>query len=658
MADNDAIKILSEYVRLGFAIIPIKSGEKKALVKWECYQEKPATLEQVLEWYELFPNCNWAVITGNVSDVIVVDCDNPTALQVAEEYEITSGASVKTPHGYHYYFLHPHDNKLRKTISGHVSKGTYWPQVKGLDLRYEGGYALIPPSKGYEWEIELEDLSDELIKYPDWAGATYEDEVQPELIQQKNPATVINKFSDLDLTNTAIEGAGKNSNETEKKFKEIAEQYPDGKIARGGSGIHDATYHFLAEELLLVGIGPELEAAGHRFMETYFSEPLKDGRFETSLKTVRDKERTNHPERFDANNNYTYHLKTKGVTPIPPIQATPIQAKPKRNILRSDDAAEFAEGKDIACWQSPWLPKASIIQVHGYSGHGKSLFLQHALHHAATGLHFGPFNHEDKPNVLYLDFENGRTTWGRRVEQMKSSFGNPKDNLGYWTPWLNDEYINLREPEGVNKLLEFLNEYNPDVLVIDTVRSAFAGIKENSSEEWSSLNQLAINIRNAGCTVILVHHSNKPDKDGAMGREAGSTNQLTALETQIKVTQVMEDADAAKAKAAIFAGDLSTNPFHYMRQQMPIDSVLQMVMEVAFGKCREWTDLHDLKQYVGIAVRPDGRSYICHSDGPKERLKKLIDKRTPRDLILGKMGRPLQTLEQWAKEMKLGLPKN
>ena len=657
MTNDEIEQMLFTYLELGFSIIPIRRDSKKTIRPWKQYQHERADKAQIMEWLTDLNPQRWAVVTGEISNLMIVDCDNLDALQAAEDLGLTNGCCVKTPHGHHFYFRPPNDGKLRKNISGVGSNGTYWPQVNGLDLRTEGGYALLPPSDGYEWEIDEDCIADEMTVYQDWAGATFEEELELTPTTQLPPLPPT-KFADLDLTDTSMEDLGKTKNITREKFIELAEQFPSGKIPRGGSGIHDATYKFLSEEILFVGLGSELEKAGRDFMESYFESPLTDGRFETSLATVRQKERANHPERFDTYGNYIHHLKSKGVaTAIPHLATAQPDPTRKHKLLHTSDSKDFAEQDDIECWQYPWLPKNSIIQVYGYSGHGKSLFLQHALHHAACHLNFGCFERDkETPKILYLDFENGRTTWGRRVHQMHTSFGNPNDSLAYWAPWNGDEYINLREPEGVAKMVEMLTEEQPDILVIDTLRSAYTGLKENNAEEWSAINQLSLKIRNAGCTVILVHHSNKPDITG-LGREAGSSNQLTTLETQVRVTQVLEDEELAQAKGAICANTLAVNPFYYMRKQMPRNSSLQMVLEISYGKVREWTDLHDSKQYIGFAERPDGTTFVCYSFSPKERLKILLrDKQQPKDMIIGKMGRSLKTLEKWADETGLKLP--
>ena len=83
------------------------------------------------------------------------------------------------------------------------------------------------------------------------------------------------------------------------------------------------------------------------------------------------------------------------------------------------------------------------------------------------------------------------------------------------------------------KSYKWITFSDPDVVIIDTIRSAYPGLMENSADEWSRVNQLAVKLRNSGLAVIMIHHSNKPS-EGGLGREAGSTNQLTVLETQIK----------------------------------------------------------------------------------------------------------------------------
>ena len=82
----------------------------------------------------------------------------------------------------------------------------------------------------------------------------------------------------------------------------------------------------------------------------------------------------------------------------------------------------------------PWLPPASITQVHGYSGHGKSMFVQNAMAALAAGKkYFGHFEVMRPARVLYLDFEMGMSTIARRLLEMRQVHGDTADRLQIWT---------------------------------------------------------------------------------------------------------------------------------------------------------------------------------------------------------------------------------
>ncbi len=69
----------------------------------------------------------------------------------------------------------------------------------------------------------------------------------------------------------------------------------------------------------------------------------------------------------------------------------------------------------------PWLRAGTITQIFGYSGHGKSMFCQHALYHLAVGKDMGAYEVDKPASVLYFDWENGRGTIGNMLGRFKSS---------------------------------------------------------------------------------------------------------------------------------------------------------------------------------------------------------------------------------------------
>ncbi len=139
-------KICKKYLEIDWSLIPIGKN-KKPLCSWKEFQTHKATEEQLLEWCNLPDIVGFAVVTGKISGVFVLDIDNDS------EFETIS--LPKTPYaktgsgGFHYYFLYPENKELKNTTGFQ----------KNTDTRGEGGYAILPPSlhdngNNYEWIIE------------------------------------------------------------------------------------------------------------------------------------------------------------------------------------------------------------------------------------------------------------------------------------------------------------------------------------------------------------------------------------------------------------------------------------------------------------------------------------------------------------------------
>jgi hypothetical protein len=410
-------------------------------------------------------------------------------------------------------------------------------------------------------------------------------------------------------------------------------------------------------ECILDGLfGAELRVRGYAFMREFFSDPLSEPEYEATVRSMEDAERRNHPERFDEAGSYIHRRSIPATVSMPsdtrkadPDTESAPPSAPLPKLIQMQDAdrmlADSAARKYLI---EPWLPPASITQVFGYSGHGKSMFVQHAMSALTAGSkYFGPFEVATPAKVLYLDWEMGQRTIARRLLEMRDIHGDAQDRLNIWTPFIGMGYMNLKTKEGLLELQGLVQAVRPDVVVIDTIRSAFPGLQENSAEEWGRINQLATKLRNAGMAVIMIHHANKPG-EGGLGREAGSTNQLTVLETQIKITQVYEDKETATQNAGIYDGDSERPVWPLLRAKLAEGYKLYMVMEARYGKVREWTDEHDRVQYVGFAQHTvEDKRCIVSSRSTKQIAKDLALDGMGIGDIADKLGRPLRTVRDW-----------
>lgn len=141
-----ALKLASK----GWHVFPCRPGEK---VPATPNGLNDATVEwgRIIDWWNKYPQCNVGVCTGAKSGFVVLDIDGDEGVESLRALEREFGPlpttmTVCTPSGgQHYYFKHP-GTEFRNS-AGKVGRC--------IDVRGDGGYVLVPPSrlrggKGYE----------------------------------------------------------------------------------------------------------------------------------------------------------------------------------------------------------------------------------------------------------------------------------------------------------------------------------------------------------------------------------------------------------------------------------------------------------------------------------------------------------------------------
>ena len=88
-----------EYLDRGWSIIPIKPEAKRPAIKWLDFQSRLPTEDEVTDWWTKYPDYDIAIITGSISGVVVVDCDNEEAEHAAYDAQMRSVIKVKTKRG-------------------------------------------------------------------------------------------------------------------------------------------------------------------------------------------------------------------------------------------------------------------------------------------------------------------------------------------------------------------------------------------------------------------------------------------------------------------------------------------------------------------------------------------------------------------------------
>ena len=127
-----------QYLKIGASVMPV-GQDKRPLVAWKEFQTRFPTEEEVRVWWATWPNANIGLITGKISNLIVIDVEEGGDItRFPETDTVRTGGG-----GWHlYYAYEPFENKTR-----------IFPLT---DIRGDGGYVVAPPSihaSGNKYEI-------------------------------------------------------------------------------------------------------------------------------------------------------------------------------------------------------------------------------------------------------------------------------------------------------------------------------------------------------------------------------------------------------------------------------------------------------------------------------------------------------------------------
>lgn len=142
-----------DYVESGYSVIPLRStgDTKKPSMPWKKYQDEKADAETVRSWFAFDPDQNIGIVTGKISDLVVLDIDvdngatPPTYADMIEAGILIDQDNAKDitliqtgGGGYHMYFKY--SGGYTNAIG--IVKGKGWK----LDIRTDGGYVVAPGS--------------------------------------------------------------------------------------------------------------------------------------------------------------------------------------------------------------------------------------------------------------------------------------------------------------------------------------------------------------------------------------------------------------------------------------------------------------------------------------------------------------------------------
>lgn len=205
--------------------------------------------------------------------------------------------------------------------------------------------------------------------------------------------------------------------------------------------------------------------------------------------------------------------------------------------MKNDDTfrtLDDIEAKEIDWLWEPLIPYEKTTILEGDPEVGKSYLCMHIAALVTTGGKLPDGSRMDKGNVLYISSEDDAADTIRpRMEQMGADLKRVR---------VLDDFLVFDE-KGQQRLRVELEEFTPDLLVIDTLYS-FLSDKVDLGKPTSirsALHQLDKLFKEYGPAVIVIRHWTKGGKGKAIYRGVGSIDVIGVARTALAVAKHPED---------------------------------------------------------------------------------------------------------------------
>jgi KaiC/GvpD/RAD55 family RecA-like ATPase len=166
-------------------------------------------------------------------------------------------------------------------------------------------------------------------------------------------------------------------------------------------------------------------------------------------------------------------------------------------------------------WVKNVLPSRGLAVIYGPSGSGKSFLVLDMLHSLAFGCAW--FGHKVKQcSVTYVALE-GEAGVAGRIKAYVSMHGSTSSDIVYIA-----QPVTLIEADDINELAKaILAAGTSDVVVIDTLSRAIAGLDENDSKAMGQIIASAKMLQEMiGGLLLFIHHTGKDASKGMRGHSS------------------------------------------------------------------------------------------------------------------------------------------
>ena len=287
------------------------------------------------------------------------------------------------------------------------------------------------------------------------------------------------------------------------------------------------------------------------------------------------------------------------------------------------DLSRLTKGSEIAAgdYQISFVvdrlvPENAVILFYAKGGSGKSTLATQIGAAVESGEPFMGLPTSKRP-VVVLDHENPKAVLKKRIDAIPGAGG-----IYFWTADSNPPQLDKRGWIELKQLVQTL--VNP-LVIIDTLSSACSSLDISSNKDYAQVMSRIVEIRDAGATVILLHHTPKGDETKYIGASC-IYNQVDHVLAMYPVRQAGTDQEAVDDdEVKIYRlGTREKTRFEHYHLYVEFDDCSGV-----FAQAPD-PDTHLLEQLLGIITRQPGinQTVILNQIGPVGKIKKLLHNHT------------------------------
>lgn len=283
-------------------------------------------------------------------------------------------------------------------------------------------------------------------------------------------------------------------------------------------------------------------------------------------------------------------------------------------------------------WIIPdWLPKGCVTTIYGDGGVGKSLLVQQLMTAVSTGKEW--LGYTNKPMKVYglLCEDDEKELWRRQYKINKQLGLEMPDleNVAYISRVGNDNLLMTFGDKDVGKLSNFfhklakdIQEFKPDLVVLDTAADLFGGNENNRTHVRQFIQNCCAKIaRDANSAVLICAHPS----DSGLQRKTG-TGGSTAWNNTVRSRWYFEWSEDSSAPTGM--RELSLKKSNYSASQVKIfvnwyngifiiEDNYTSLTDV-MKRASKWDDVRDAKsnEILGIIYGEaceNGRAYTMNA---------------------------------------------